>query len=93
MIAYTHKALLKIIAFATIIALALLFVGGMIGSIPHEPGSDARMEGSSWEEDDSGLETITASSSLESDMDAYLRSSDGAPNPSEFNDSYSDLNR
>ena len=93
MITYTHKALMKIIAFVAIIVIALLFAGGMIGSVARELGPDARMEGSSLEEDDSGLETITASSSLEADMDAYLESSDGDPNPNEFNDSYSDLNR
>ncbi len=94
MITYTHKALMKIIVFAAIICSALLLVGWMVGSTAHAPTDREKTDDvASEEQGDSRVKTITASSSLEADMDAYLESSDSAPNPGEFNDSYSDLNR
>jgi len=39
------------------------------------------------------LNKISGSSDVESDLDVYIQSTETMPNPNDFNDSYSDLNR
>ena len=39
------------------------------------------------------LRKISNSSDVESDLDLYIESTETMPNPNDFNDSYSDLNR
>ena len=81
----TRNALIRILAFAGIIASVLLIIGWMLGGDTYMSAAD--------EDDSSKFDTITASSSLEADMDTYIDSSEDEPNPNDFNDSYSDLNR
>jgi hypothetical protein len=88
----TRNALMKILSFAAIISSVLLIIGWMLGAESLSITPDSVTSGG-WEEDSSRLNMITASSSLEDDMDAYLDSSVSAPNPNDFNDSYSDFNR
>ena len=39
------------------------------------------------------LNKISGSSDVKSDLDVYIESTETMPNPNDFNDSYSDLNR
>jgi hypothetical protein len=39
------------------------------------------------------LNKISGSSDVESDLEVYIQSTETMPNPNDFNDSYSDLNR
>jgi hypothetical protein len=88
----SNNIILKIVIIVALIALVLFVIGFGLsalrpelepvpsqGDVPVTTGSD--------------LETISATSSVDSDMDAYLKASNNPSNPNDFNDSYSDLNQ
>jgi hypothetical protein len=88
-----NNHLLKVFFITAGIVIVVIIVGLMINAnkdvnTKMEQGNYTNNTNSDQEE----LKTITASSSVNSDMDAYLKSSNSVPSSNDFNDSYSDLN-
>lgn len=89
------KGIIAIIALSLLVLLASYLIGLNTSKAPtiddnemmtQQPGENPSVASTS-------LTKITSSSNASTDMDAYLQSADNAPNPNDFNDSYSDLNQ
>ena len=93
----THKAL-KISAVVAIIVAVLFIISYALGSfeviedvpVPTENTAPVVQDDSS---DDVTIVTVPSTSTVESDIDAFINSSGSVPSSSDFNDSYSDLNQ
>ncbi len=90
----SNNGLMKTVIITAVLAAVLIIIGMMMSSranapIFHDPMNPNTAEGNGQAE----LDRINASSSVDSDMDAYLKASNSVPNPNDFNDSYSDINQ
>ena len=85
----SNKAVWKVVITVIIIILILLVIGAAIsGSRVNAPTAE---DVDNQNGGDGTITVITSTSSVESDMDAYINASSSV-NPNDFNDSYSDLN-
>lgn len=83
----------KIIAVIVLVAVVLVGIGYAMKPERTERVENNKPADSVTVITTTEIETITSSSSVESDMDAYIKASDNPSNPNDFNDSYSDLNQ
>lgn len=87
----SNKPLLKTISIVVIIV-AIIFIVGFTLVSSRDGGMSDSQQAASYRANQEAMKAITASSSVEADMDSYLKSSNNVPDSNEFNDSYSDLN-
>jgi len=87
----SNKILFKIAGALAITAFVLFIIGWTLTSLtkPSEMTDEEVLKQSNQGD----LEAITASSSVDNDMDAYLKASSNVPNPNDFNDSYADISQ
>ena len=79
-----NNFILKVFFITAVIVLVVIVVGIMLNA---KKEVDTNINGSNY------INTITASSSVNADIDAYLKSSDSMPSSNDFNDSYADLSQ
>lgn len=85
---------LKVFFITTGIVLIVIVIGIMLNADKEE---DTKINESNYtnsaNSNQEELSTITASSSVNTDMDLYLKSVNSVPNSNDFNDSYADLSQ
>jgi len=79
-----NNFIFKVFFITAVIVLVVIVVGIMLNA---KKEVDTNINGSNY------INTITASSSVNADIDAYLKSSDSMPSSNDFNDSYADLSQ
>jgi len=79
-----NNFIFKVFFITAVIILVVIVVGIMLNA---KKEVDTNINGSNY------INTITASSSVNADIDAYLKSSDSMPSSNDFNDSYADLSQ
>jgi|GEM_PF-2670379 cell division protein FtsL len=79
-----NNFILKVFFITAVIVLVVIVVGIMLNA---KKEVDTNINGSNY------INTITASSSVNADIDAYLKSSNSMPSSNDFNDSYADLSQ
>jgi hypothetical protein len=96
-----NRSTVKIIL---VIVLIILIVGAIVFAMKSQPANSnfvppASPSGAGMDDlnasstGNTNLNKISASSSVSSDMSAYLKASSETPSPNDFNDSYSDINQ
>lgn len=83
---------IKISLIIVAVVVVLLVIGYALGAFRSDIPTDQGMMQTAGD-DSVQMVTITSTTTVESDIDSYLNSSDGVPPSSDFNDSYSDLNQ
>ena len=79
-----NNFIFKVFFITVVIGLVVIVVGIMLNA---NRDVDTNINGSNY------INTITASSSVNADIDAYLKSSNSMPSSNDFNDSYADLSQ
>ena len=79
-----NNFIFKVFFITVVIVLVVIVVGIMLNA---NRDVDTNINGSNY------INTITASSSVNADIDAYLKSSNSMPSSNDFNDSYADLSQ
>lgn len=79
-----NNFILKVFFITAVIVLVVIVVGIMLNA---KKEVDTNINRSNY------INTITASSSVNADIDAYLKSSNSMPSSNDFNDSYADLSQ
>jgi hypothetical protein len=89
-----NNHLLKVFFITAGIVIVVIIVGIMINA---NKDTNTKIEESNYtntaNNNQEELNTITASSSVNADIDAYLKSSNSIPSSNDFNDSYADLSQ
>ncbi len=85
----SNSGLIKIIVGIVVFVIILIVLGFVLRSPANAPET-VNDETSSF--DNVSITTINSTSTVESDMDAYINAK-SSNNPNDFNDSYSDLNQ
>jgi len=85
--------LIKVSVFLSIVVVTMIISGIVVAVHANVPDGIPENSAESLFYQTGGLDSVATTTSLEADVEAYIRASESLPNANDFNDSYSDLNR